>query len=379
MEKKKLFICLICLSALMCGSGSLMLAMPETSVTNNFTTGIVDIELDEYQMKDGKEGPYADAEDILPGQAISKIPRIHNAGNDCYVRAKLTLQGTEQDIGVFGMGEDWEKAEDGYFYYREILKTGEDTDLFQGIRIPEDFSQEEEGGTFSLRIGVDAIQSQNFRPDFGSDSPWGDVEIQECEKEGQYDISTFKKADSQSLQVTYQGGADKLAADPDDFFADFPVLLPGDSYSDAAEIRNEGDSPIKLYFRSEAEDGGLLDKIQLTITSRIGGDTRMVYEGPIRADSLKASHLLGEIPAHGTGDFIFGISVPAELDNQYTVMEDKVKWVFSTEPIKENLFEVRTGDARRTGRFLLISGCALGAGTLLLRRRGHGKVRKNSL
>ena len=34
----------------------------------------------------------------MPGDDISKIPRITNDGNDCYVRAKLEFSGTDVDL-----------------------------------------------------------------------------------------------------------------------------------------------------------------------------------------------------------------------------------------------------------------------------------------
>ena len=77
---------MLCLSLIFCLSGGLVYAMPETSVDNHFETGLVDIELDEYQLdEEGKEEPYTDKQNILPGATISKIPRIHNEG-DVYKR-----------------------------------------------------------------------------------------------------------------------------------------------------------------------------------------------------------------------------------------------------------------------------------------------------
>ena len=67
MKKKRLVIFLASLSILMCGSGTI-LAMTETSVTNTLSTGIVDIELEEYRIQDGEEERYEDVKDILPGQ-----------------------------------------------------------------------------------------------------------------------------------------------------------------------------------------------------------------------------------------------------------------------------------------------------------------------
>ena len=377
MKKKRLLIFFSSLSILMCGSGATILAMTETSVTNYLSTGIVDIELEEYQIQDGKEEAYEDVKDILPGQVISKIPRIHNAGNDCYIRVKLDLEGTEESIEAQEIGEKWKEGKDGYLYYTDILKTGDETDLFQSIKIPEDFAQEEESA-FQLEIHAEGIQSQNFTPDFQADAPWGAVEIQLCKKEGQYDISSFKKASDQSLNVVYQGESRKLFSNPEDFFVNFPVMLPGDTYQETAILQNTGGNPMKLYFRGLAEetaDNDLLEQIQLKITTEIGGRTETVYEGTLKGDGLEENRLLGEIPADGFGKFHFDLSVPKELDNKYTVLTNRVEWIFSTEPI-ERLTTVQTGDTRKTGVFLLAGGVLCGAGALIL-RKGRKKNEKS--
>ena len=377
MKKKRLLIFFSSLSILMCGSGATILAMTETSVTNYLSTGIVDIELEEYQIQDGKEEAYEDVKDILPGQVISKIPRIRNDGNDCYIRVKLDLEGTEESIEAQEIGEKWKEGKDGYLYYTDILKTGDETDLFQSIKIPEDFAQEEESA-FQLEIHAEGIQSQNFTPDFQADAPWGAVEIQLCKKEGQYDISSFKKASDQSLNVVYQGESRKLFSNPEDFFVNFPVMLPGDTYQETAILQNTGGNPMKLYFRGLAEetaDNDLLEQIQLKITTEIGGRTETVYEGTLKGDGLEENRLLGEIPADGFGKFHFDLSVPKELDNKYTVLTNRVEWIFSTEPI-ERLTTVQTGDTRKTGVFLLAGGVLCGAGALIL-RKGRKKNEKS--
>ena len=54
-------------------------------VLNGFETGIVDIEITEYQEIDGNEILWEDDQEIIPGKVISKIPRIRNNGCECYI------------------------------------------------------------------------------------------------------------------------------------------------------------------------------------------------------------------------------------------------------------------------------------------------------
>lgn len=291
MKKKYMMAACACMSCVLLGSGTYVYARPETSVTNHFSTGVVDINLDEYELTaNGGEEPFRDYTGkkgenplIMPGDDISKIPRITNDGNDCYVRAKLEFSGTDVDLEkeLYGFPSGWEKHDDGYYYYKNILNTGDKIDIFEGLKIPTDFPQTEEGKTFKLKIDVDAVQSKNFTPNWDDRSPWGDVEIQDCIRDG-YDIATFKKADNQSMRVEYQGSSKKLFSNPDDFFQNFPVMMPGDTYKESAGLVNNSKTPIKLYFRSEVTDKSeLLDEVKIKIYATIDGKRSLIYNGPM--------------------------------------------------------------------------------------------------
>lgn len=50
MKKKYMMAACACMSCVLLGSGTYVYARPETSVTNHFSTGVVDINLDEYEL-----------------------------------------------------------------------------------------------------------------------------------------------------------------------------------------------------------------------------------------------------------------------------------------------------------------------------------------
>lgn len=366
MQKKLLilFLCL-CVAVFSCG---LIYGMTSVEVTNEFETGIVDIRLAEYQKTNEGEKPWEDNPLVLPGDTVSKIPRIYNDGNDCYVRVKITFRDADNlnENNLLGVSDKWIKADDGYLYYTEILPHGGEVDVFEALQIPDDFSQNNEGKTFYIDIDADAIQSKNFEPQFELAQPWGDIEILECGKEGQYDISTFKQSDTQSFSITYQGDVKKLARNADDFFVNFPYLMPGDTYSDELLLENDGNNTIRLYFRSSAEDNSeLLDKIQLKISTEIEGKTVAFYEGDLRALKLNEDVILGSVPAGKTGLFRFEIYVPHELNNKYTISSSFVKWIFSTKEIVVGDNDVpKTGDT--THLLLWISMAGLSVSGLFL-------------
>lgn len=306
-------------------------------VLNGFETGIVDIEIREYQEIDGNEILWEDDQEIMPGKVISKIPRIRNNGCECYIRARI--QPSEYNSGLenyfFGMSSDWIKSEDGYFYYQKPLKNNMEVELFKGVKIPEDFSQDYEGAELHLVINVDAIQSKNFVPDFSEDSPWGTVTIVRSKSNGDYTITSYQNIDRQTLKVEYQGESGSLITNENDFFVNFPVLMPGDEYADSAVLLNSGEDDVELYFRTEIlEESPLLDEIRMEITAEVKGESRKVYQGDIRAEELSSGQILCVLPPDSTGNLGFRISVPEGMDNQYADLESCVKWVFTTEARK---------------------------------------------
>lgn len=384
-NRRHILLILLCVSGLLCIRSGYVYAMASVSVINEFETGIVDISLEEYQRSGQKERLWEDDPVILPGDKVSKIPRISNHGNECFVRAKLTFRDTDDlsDHDFYGMDADWIKCSDGYYYYTKSLRPNDHIDIFQGIDIPVDFPQEDEGSSFYLDINVDAIQSKNFTPDYEASAPWGNVEILTCEKEGQYDIRTFKQSDTQSFRIIYQGNAGKLITNREDFFVNFPYLMPGDEYADSARLINDGKEDINLYFRSEAfDDSELLEKIRLAIDCTIDGKTSRIYEGNLRAEELKDHQLLGTIPAGSEGVFSFTVYVPAWMNNKYTILDSYVKWIFSTDPIKDTTAAPKTGDSTNA-LYVFAAGAALGIIAVcgLIRngrRRGLISIRKKN-
>ena len=60
------------------------------TVTNHISTGDINISMKELEKKNGKEILYQNQKMVLPGDRISKIPRITNRSEPCWVRVKIT-------------------------------------------------------------------------------------------------------------------------------------------------------------------------------------------------------------------------------------------------------------------------------------------------
>lgn len=345
-RKTDVMICLSLLATVLIIGGLIIFALPENVVTNRAGTGAVDIELTQYIMVDGEEQKDNLGQLIvMPGTDISKISRISNNGNSCYVRAKVTFSGTDVDMEdtIYGITDDWIKRSDGYYYFKDILSSGGKVDFFQGLRISDDFPQSEKNRLISYAIEVEAIQSRNFSPDFTADSPWGAVEIRSYEAAD--NVKVVEAVDTQSLMVEYQGNVDRVIVSNDDFFTNFPALLPGDTYSDSVILSNDSKEEINIYFRSVPEKEEILDKVGIRISTTLNGKTTMVYEGALTDSCVTENLLLGTFSPGTLGVLDFTISVPDELDNDYAKLDSYVKWFFSTEPITDtDGANIQTGD-----------------------------------
>ena len=244
------------------------------TVTNRISTGDINISLKEFEKRDGKEMKYQDRRIVLPGDRISKIPRITNQSEPCWVRVKITYtdefgerKGLD-DSNLEGMSPHWVKKGD-YFYYTECLEQGKSVDVFTGVTIPKEWSEVYQEKGFGITIVADAVQAANFAPDFSAMTPWGNQKIQRCIHDT--DGLIVKKKTPVKLKVEFEGNAHKLLAAPDDFFSGFSAAMPGDVFKDSVEIRNTTDNSAEIFFRTSAEcksvkDQEFLKKIKLEIS-----------------------------------------------------------------------------------------------------------------
>ena len=81
-------------------------------------------------IEQGIEIPYQNSKMVLPGQEISKIPRITNCAQPCWIRVRLVYENSMEgpdgveglsDWNLYGMSKDWVKI-GNYYYYTKILE-----------------------------------------------------------------------------------------------------------------------------------------------------------------------------------------------------------------------------------------------------------------
>lgn len=351
------------------------------TVENHIQTGDINIQLEEYQVDDqGKESLYDFDGSVLPGDTISKIPRITNLAEPCYIRVHLAFPQPEDmmlpglsDEHLQGISDKWIRIDD-YYYYPDVLNTGDTLDFFQSVHIPSDLENEYAGQELAVSIQIDAIQAKNFTPDFTSTAPWGDQVIEIC---AHNQTQPIIKHPYQSMYVEYEGNSHKLITASDDFFSNLGQMMPGDILSDEITLRNTTNSDAEFFFRTAFSDSlsdeavDLLEQIFLEITL---GD-ELLYRGRLKSTALEEAISLGIYKSGETESFQFTLYMPEALTNTYALRETSVKWIFSVENEELEITTpppVKTGDESEIGRYLvlfLLSAFLFGSYTVYRQRK----------
>lgn len=310
----------------------------EISFTNNFQTGIVDIDIEQYQMTPDGEMAAVPGE-VMPNQDVSYIPRVRNLEADAYVRVKVDIM-MDKEVpvpitldSVYGINPDWVQRGE-YFYLTKALRTGETSDLFTGFHVPEEW-ENETAGSFRIKVSADAVQELNFEPDFGALLPWGSIEIQKAKQERNISYNVAKEKGEQ-YRFTYTSD-NGLESETGDLFSNFGSFMAGDTFEDVLEMKNASGRDVKLYFRTEATDSDLIKMMKLVISC----DGKTVYEGDLASEEIATWHELTVVERGKLKKLQFEVSLPDESDNFYTVLKDEVVWKFKCTETEQ---VVQTGD-----------------------------------
>lgn len=177
--KKKSIITMVAALALVgaIGVGSTLAYFTDNdAASNTVTMGHVDIDLKE-KTGSGETETITDKgllfENIVPGDVLLKNPIITVAegSEDCYLRAKVVVEGLDADhvADLFAndninIEENWIKSGD-YYYYQSVVEAGTPVSLFTTVTIPTKWGNEVAKEDFTISITAEAIQADNFNPD----------------------------------------------------------------------------------------------------------------------------------------------------------------------------------------------------------------------
>ncbi|MGN1456832.1 MAG: TasA family protein [Acutalibacteraceae bacterium] len=176
--KKPIIIGSVCaVTAAVAAGSTLAYFTAQDTAVNTISTGNLNIAINEYQDSQSGEIPYTDpTTPVMPGDCISKKVRIENTGSgSAYIRAKIDMsfesdEDDEQeeqeelstDLISLNIGDDWTLADDGYYYYKDIVESGEETtELFTTVTFDNDMGNDYQNKKLNIDIDAEAIQSKN--------------------------------------------------------------------------------------------------------------------------------------------------------------------------------------------------------------------------
>ncbi|MBE5921507.1 MAG: hypothetical protein E7269_01985 [Lachnospiraceae bacterium] len=336
MNKKRLIsriLAVIFMIVFACSATAAFQPKTEAKIVNTAKTGVVDIVVKEFMLSEaGEYELFPGMVSVLPGQNVSKIPVITNQGMDCYLRVALEISAesgyehltpiTLNEISGIDLSK-WIYC-DGYFYYTEILKGQESIKFFDTVHIPPEWDNAYVLSKFDISITAEAIQAENFTPDYEAKKPWGDTLIQKAVKVENKNRNLLVEPD---LNVHFLNDSKRLFISESDFFDGFATLMPGDVIARTVTLTSDA-KEAEIFFKTAPDrataDLDILERIGLTIHSN--GMT--LYEGNLAAFGTENYVSLGIVGKDNDGSFVFEVSVPPELDNAYAVSELSVEWWF---------------------------------------------------
>ena len=302
-------------------------AMNDQLTNGVISTGAVDIKLDTYQIDNQGQMINYDynSKKVSPGETISYIPQVSNIGEDCYLRVKVNYVNENVDFinYVTGFSNELNKIGE-YYYYNKVLNQNDVLKIFDTIKIPNNIKDLTDDNKIKLEIIAQAIQDINFEPDYSAEDPWKGINPTES-----IDISHDIETDLQ-IDIKYENGISDDFIIPANFFENLKRSMPGDSFTNSLEIRNLRKNEVKYFLRFTTaglidKDIELLGKMNLTILNQEG---KVLYSGKfLEQDRI----LLGEYKLNQTDKLTFNVSVPADLGNDYILLNPRATLIFSAE------------------------------------------------
>ncbi len=175
--KNKLLVCaliVVCLAVM--ATGTLAYFTDNTTAHNVITTGVIDIEIQEW-ADEAKTVPFPETgiSNVMPGTSVTKIVEIKNEGsNDAWVRASawswFDIEGKEPAdfeglITPVYNTEYWERSsdpDDYFWYYKEKLAPGAVTKpLITAVEFSVEIGNEYQGVTAMVDVYAEAVQADN--------------------------------------------------------------------------------------------------------------------------------------------------------------------------------------------------------------------------
>ncbi|MBQ6496811.1 MAG: hypothetical protein IJI74_06560 [Firmicutes bacterium] len=353
---RKRIAVLLTAAAVLLAAGAAFASTNGTKIFHNrIGTSHVQVQVEQLQRTNEGLTEIDSSQPVMPGEKCSYIPRVTVTGRDSYVRLQFEAMMNEDSStsisaeDVYGLNEDWVRK-GNRFYCRNVIRTGEYSDVFEGIKIPQ--MENGAGCTgFRVKVTADAIQSENFAPDFESNEPWGSVSIEASAEHGTVRSRAASSVETKTMEFRENNS---IECPPEDLFDGFGELVAGDVRSDHLTLTNRSNVKRKVLFRTETVPSELLQQIRL----RIRCGKRFTYEGSLDSQDLSDPVTCAVLDPGQSIDFCYSLQLPETADNRFQESAEDVMWIFETKKVRNTTpgKAVKTGDDawRKVGFAILI-------------------------
>ena len=302
------------------------LSFPNQAYASDHGLSFGGIEVDIDVFAKDEQGNRTEPDSVLYlGQPTSYIIQVTNRYNASWVRVKIdSVLNNEKHIEISPrLNNGWIKRGD-YYYYTEPLSYKEDVVMCEYIQLNPDQAVE---GTISLKVSADAIQAENFMPDFDSEDPFRGVKI---ESSVQIDDEQWKQnmEQKQGLIHTVFDDATQSLIDDTELFKDTQILFPGASLQDSFHVQNESKKIMEISLFSGSEESYSPESKRILL--EIKRDGQVIYYDSLLNEDIQQGITLATLSPNTTSQITFSIHVPEDVTNELIVQNIAVNWSFKT-------------------------------------------------
>ncbi len=320
---------------------------------------------------------------VDPGQTVDKVVNVKNTGTaDSMVRVRIKkMFGETREDGTFVPDDSldpdmiqircntgaWLYRNDGYYYYKGILKAGTGTrePLFRSYTLSRKADNAYRKKEARIVVTIESVQAQD---DLGDIWKISDKELGITRPHNYQSIST---------EVIYLGRKDgfQMSEKDTDLFASFKNLTPGCARTQKILLENRSEEEIQLYLRAEntaqrsvnnRTDKLVKELLEKYAVIEITGDQGQLYCGPVsgnlsgKSNSMREDIYLGTFKAKESRKLQVKLALSDEMDNRLNELTGKVRWVFTARgddgKTTASGSVVQTGDRTALGMWIALLG-----------------------
>lgn len=286
---------------------------------------------------------YREPSSVEPAGTVEKQVNVRNSGTaDILVRVSVKkMFGSNVDgnfredksldgemIEIQFHSKYWQKGDDGWFYYKEVLKAGESTrePLMDSYRLSQRAGNAYKGKEGHIVISMEAIQA-----DESAAEVWGE----EWKKTG---IVWPNAPKMRETGVDYCGKEKgfRILGDGTDLFAMFKNLTPGCGRGQKIRLKNESEETVELFLHAEnmEQEGEMIKQfLEKYAVIELKDEEKTLYEGPVGGmageNPAEKKISLGVFEKGQEKNLVVNLHLLPEMDNQFQKFAANVKWIFT--------------------------------------------------